>query len=93
MSSAVEVWLVCSSLWQELLFRKIGELHHFTTFHYSFKCLSKVFLRCVSPSFSIFSLSKQDGVETVVKFGRLNIMERPQNFLQCYRKVLCCNWN
>jgi len=62
----------------------------FYDFSLQFKSLSKVFLRCFSPSFSIFCLSKQDGVETVVKFGRLNIMERPQNFLQCYRKVLCC---
>jgi hypothetical protein len=39
-------------------------------------------------------LSKEEAnAEAVVTFGPLNIMERPQNFLQCYRKVLCCIWN
>jgi len=53
MSSPGEVRLVCSSLWQALLFRKIGELHHFTTFHYSLK----VFRRFSYDAFPLLSLS------------------------------------
>lgn len=58
----------------------------FYDFSLQFKSLSKVFLRCVSPSFSIFCLAEQDGVEPVVKFGRLNIMEATTEFSAMLQK-------
>jgi hypothetical protein len=62
------------------LFHRIGEFQHLRL-SLLFKKTFEGLLVMSSP------LSKEEeNVVAVLNFGRLNIMERPQNFLQCYRK-------